>query len=104
MFGLGSKIESISTDNIKREMDNGAILVDIRNKEYFDSGHIQGAINIPIGSLAFNTGKLDKSKTILVICYVGGSSKMAASILRKAGFNSKNVLGGMEAWKGKVVS
>lgn len=104
-FGsTSSKYENITVDQIEDELDKGAVLVDIRNKDAFKAGHIDGAVNIPIRSLPFKKKELDKDKTILVICYVGGSSKMAAKLLSKSGYEVKNVIGGMEAWNGKVVT
>jgi len=103
MFGFGSKYENITAAEIKNEMDQGAIVLDIRNDQAFASGHIKGAINIPIRNLPFNMSKLDKDKTVLVICYVGGSSRTAANILTKAGYTVKNVVGGMESYNGPLV-
>lgn len=104
MFNFGTKYENISVDEVNKYLEKGAILVDIRNEEAFKQGHIKGAINIPIKALPFSMHKLDKNKDILVICYIGGSSKMASSLLSKAGFKVKNVMGGMKAWKGPIVS
>lgn len=104
MFNFGTKVENIENHEIKSYMSKGAILLDIRNKEAYESGHIDGATHIPIRSLLFNLNKLDKSKTILVICYVGGSSVTACKLLQKSGFKVKNILGGMQAWNGAVVT
>ncbi|OPJ55143.1 rhodanese-like domain-containing protein [Alkalithermobacter paradoxus] len=102
MFNIGSKLENISVDEIDKEIQNGAILIDIRNEEAYSEGHIKGAINIPIKLLPFKMNELDKSKTILVVCYVGGSSVVACKALSKAGFKVKNVTGGMKAWRGNL--
>ncbi|MDK2917516.1 MAG: hypothetical protein PWQ37_249 [Candidatus Petromonas sp.] len=104
MFNFGTKYEKISVDEIEKHMSEGAILVDIRNEDAYKEGHIKGALNIPMKSLPFRMSELDKNKDILVICYVGGSSRVASKILSKAGFNVKNVNGGMKAWKGEVVT
>lgn len=104
MFNFGSKVENITVDQIQSALENGATLVDIRNMDAYDQGHIQGAINIPIRILPFKFNQLDKDKDILVICYVGGSSVMASKVLSKAGFKVKNVIGGMQAWNGALVS
>ncbi len=104
MFKFGGKYENISVDEIEKHMNNGAVLVDIRNEPSFTEGHIKGAVNIPIKSLPFKMNELDKDKEILVICYIGGSSKMAANLLTKSGFKVKNVVGGMQAWQGPIVT
>jgi len=104
MFNFGVKYENISVDEIEKHINNGALLVDIRNESSFDEGHIKGAINIPIKSLPLRMNDLDKNKEILVICYIGGSSKMAAKLLTKSGFKVKNIVGGMKAWQGPIVT
>lgn len=104
MFGFGSKYENISVSEVNRHLSKGALLIDIRNEDAFKTGHIKGAVNIPMKSLPFKMNELDKNKELLVICYVGGSSKLASKILSKSGFKVKNVIGGMEAWKGEVVA
>ncbi|MBP2028263.1 rhodanese-related sulfurtransferase [Acetoanaerobium pronyense] len=98
MFLFGPKVDTISPEEAKQEIKKGAVMIDIRNEDAFKLGHINKAINIPIKNLPLKIGTLDKKKEYLVICYVGGSSKMAASMLKKAGFNVKNVSGGMQGW------
>lgn len=104
MFGFGAKYESISTEELNESMENGSLLIDIRNEEAYKEGHIKNAINIPIKSLPAKLKELDMSKNYLVICYIGGSSKAATKIMVKAGFNVKNVNGGMKSWNGPLVT
>ena len=104
MFGKKSQFENINVGQIQSELEKGTTLVDIRNKEAFASGHIKGGINIPIRSLAFKLNLIDKSKPVMIICYVGGSSVTAAKFLSKAGYQVKNVVGGMQAWTGNLVT
>ncbi|PAB56714.1 rhodanese-like domain-containing protein [Anaeromicrobium sediminis] len=92
-------IENISVEEIKKAMENGSILLDIRAKEDYNDVHITNAINIPFQSLRCELNQLDKDKEILVICYIGESSKRATYLLRQLGFNAKNIHGGMNAWK-----
>ena len=104
-FGsTSSSYDNIKVDQIEEELKNGATLVDIRNNSAYSAGHIEGAVNIPIKSLPFKMKELDKDKPVVVICYVGGSSKMASKLLSKSGYTVKNVIGGMQAWNGKVVT
>ncbi|KXZ39371.1 Rhodanese-related sulfurtransferase [Alkalithermobacter thermoalcaliphilus JW-YL-7 = DSM 7308] len=102
MFNFNNKIENISVDQIEQELQNGAILIDIRNEDAYRQGHIKGAINIPMKLLPFKIQELDKDKTILVVCYIGGSSVVACKALSKAGFKVKNVVGGMKAFRGNL--
>ena len=63
---------------------------------------INGAVNIPLGSLGKRMGELDKSKKIVVICRSGGRSSVAAQLLIRNGFTQVyNLNGGMLAYTKK---
>jgi phage shock protein E len=81
LFGLGP-----ATDYAQLVKD-GAIIVDVRSKGEFDSGHIKGSINIPVDSIANNLNKLkDKNKTIITCCASGMRSAAAKSVLKSNGY------------------
>ncbi len=98
MFFFKPKFESIGNITAKENLKKGYKIIDIRDKNTFKSGHIKGAINIPLAELSSRLKELDKEKNYMVICYVGGSSKSAAKILYKSGYNISNISGGMKAW------
>ena len=61
----------------------GAIILDVRSKSEYTSGHIKGSINIPVDQLVKNLSKLkDRNKTIITCCASGSRSSMAKSILK----------------------
>jgi rhodanese-related sulfurtransferase len=65
----------------------GAIIVDVRSKGEFASGHIKNSINIPVDQLSNNLSRLkDKSKPIITCCASGMRSASAANILKNAGY------------------
>ncbi len=82
--------------------DRGAVgmILDVRTPEEFATGHVPGAVNVPIDALASRMGALagEQGKEIYVICAVGGRSSVAADQLAAAGFSATNVLGGTDAW------
>ena len=71
-------------------LKEGAVIVDVRSPSEFQSGHVDGSINIPLQDISNKAGSLDNQKTILLCCASGSRSGMAASILRAKGF--KNVV------------
>lgn len=77
---------------------NGAQLVDVRTPAEFASGHVPGAINIPVHMLSSHVGQLDKAKDIVVYCRSGARSASAASALLQSGFNAVYDLGPISAW------
>ena len=81
-----------------------ALVLDVRDPNEWndDVGHIDGSLLIPLGELAQRGGEIRAyvSKPVIVVCRVGQRSDVAASALRKAGFqNVANLEGGLEAWR-----
>jgi len=75
-------------------------VLDVRSIEEYESGHIEGSINIYAGLLPERKQEVSTDKPIAVICKSGTRSGFAASILLKLGFNNiYNVMGGMTSWK-----
>ena len=77
----------------------GALLVDVREIDEFQTGHIPGAVNEPLSGIA-NTA-LPKDKPLFLYCQSGVRSKKAAGILKKMGYQAKSI-GGIESYKGRV--
>jgi phage shock protein E len=67
-------------------LQQGAIILDVRTKAEFQSGHIKGSINIPVQVLNANLSKIKKDKPIITCCASGMRSASAKSILSSNGF------------------
>ena len=77
----------------------GIVLLDVRTKEEFSFGTIDGAINIPLDELRENLDKLPKDRQIVVFCAVGLRGYLACRILSGHGFsNVKNLSGGYKTY------
>jgi len=78
-----------------------AIILDIRTKDAYTTGHIVDAISIPLTELESKYKKLEKSKTqpIIIVCAAGLESPRAASILAAHGFTTHLLSGGIRGWK-----
>ncbi len=77
------------------------VLLDVRTKEEVEAGKIGNALNFDINQHDFATQieTLDKNKTYIVYCAVGGRSSRAVSYMKANGFNSAyNMLGGYTKW------
>lgn len=84
ILGLGPKI------NYKELVANGAIIVDVRTRGEFASGHADGSVNIPLDQLNSGLKKIkDKEKVIITCCASGMRSASAKAILKSNGY--KNV-------------
>jgi rhodanese-related sulfurtransferase len=102
----GDRIEATEA---KQVVEKGqALVVDVRSKDAFNSGHIEGAISLPLAEIDARLGELPKDKMIVTYCTCGGeaSSLGAVTKLRAAGYTKVAALkGGLSAWQtagGKV--
>jgi rhodanese-related sulfurtransferase len=95
-----SGFTALSSAQAVRLINQGARVVDIRDQQPFDNGHIVDAINIPAGELADNFDKKFKAKTIIVVCDTGTSSGKAVATLRRSGHDKAfNLQGGLASWR-----
>ena len=92
----------ITAEEAKKIMDSGEeyILLDVREQEEFDAGHIPGAILISYTEIDEKAEAmlLDKDKQILVYCRSGRRSKIAAESLAKLGYTNIKEFGGIIDW------
>ena len=79
---------SVSTEDARRYLREGALLVDVRTPAEFADGSVSGAVNVPLSDLpdAMTNHCRDKSRVLLLHCQSGGRSGMAAMKLRAAGY------------------
>ncbi len=78
----------------------GVTVLDVRTEKEWNAGHIEGAIHIHGGKLQENFELVPRVKPVVVICGSGYRGSIAASFLKREGYeNVSNVLGGMSAWK-----
>ena len=88
-----------SPDDAKRLVAEGARLVDVRSSAEFASGHIDGAVNIPVDQLPGRVAEVGpKEGPVVVYCRSGARSARAASILKAAGYTRVSDLGAMSRW------
>lgn len=86
--------------------ENPAIIIlDVRSEEEFLSGHIKGAILLPVDEIdeRAETVLTDKNATILVICRTGIRSQAASYTLVSLGYKSVYDIGGIVNWPGELV-
>lgn len=94
-------VPEITNDRLAAELDAGAPLqvVDVREPQEWQAGHIPGAVHIPLGQLPQRRGELDPAQPTVVVCRSGNRSAHATSLLRQAGFaDVRNLAGGIVGW------
>lgn len=94
-------IPSVKPILLKRWMNEGKpmLLLDIRSKEAFREGHIEGAVSIPFSVLEEQYHTLPLDRPIVVVDERGFRSFIAACYLARKGFESTRLFGGMERWQ-----
>jgi rhodanese-related sulfurtransferase len=73
-------------------------LLDVREQDEWDAGHIDGAQHIPLGELGARLAELPKDRLVVAVCRSGSRSDRAAKGLRGNGLEAENLDGGVTAW------
>jgi rhodanese-related sulfurtransferase len=73
-------------------------LLDVREQDEWDAGHIDGSQHIPLGQLATRLDEVPRDRTVVAVCRSGSRSDRAAKGLRSRGYLAENLDGGVTAW------
>lgn len=76
------------------------LLIDVRTPQEYNSGHIAGAINIPLQELSARQSEIPQDTPLVLYCRSGNRSSQAANLLEDAGYNQIYDLGGTIQWTG----
>jgi hydroxyacylglutathione hydrolase len=93
------KTRSIAPGEAKRLLQNGALALDVREPSEFEGGHLNHAINVPLGRLAKSTSAIPGGVPVLAYCGHGERSTTGISILERNGIEAWNLEGGYEDWR-----
>ena len=94
-----SPIADLSPIDANTRVQAGALLLDVRELNEWQAGHVSGAMHLPLGELATRIAELPRDREIVVMCLSGGRSQVASGILARSGFASvANLSGGITAW------
>lgn len=105
-MGLFNIFKSFDIDEGVKEYEKtkDAILLDVREKDEYEEGHVPQAINIPLSTLESSVEKklTDKDKKIFVYCLSGARSSQAEKILRAKGYKDVENIGGFMDYSGEI--
>jgi sulfur-carrier protein adenylyltransferase/sulfurtransferase len=101
---IRSQVEEIDPAQVSEHLGNGIVLVDVRDSNEWDAGHIPGAKHVPRGYLESRIEGIagaDRSQAIVLYCATGHRSALAAHTLEELlGYeNVKSMTGGITLWK-----
>ena len=95
------KFKTIATNEAIELIDNGAIVIDVRSLDEYNTGHIRGAVNIPLDMI--NTISYGKDESLIIYCASGKRSLEAVNTLSDMGYTFLyNLDGGLLNWGGSV--
>jgi hydroxyacylglutathione hydrolase len=96
-----SAFKQLEGTQMRRELDSArlAVVLDVREDDEWQDGHIPGAVHIPLWQLPARAAELPRETPLIVHCAHGYRSSIASSILERAGFSDiTHVMGGYDGW------
>lgn len=94
--------QQITQEEAKEMMNTQEVIIlDVREQNEYDSGHIPGAVLLPVGTIDEDTAAAvipEKDSTVLVYCRSGNRSKTASSALAELGYTNIYEFGGINTW------
>src|SRR5437763_17092562 len=97
------QITEISPQDAAAKSKSGeATIIDVRDKDEWDEGHIAGAMHMSRGTIELDIEEKLPDTSAMIICHCGGGGRgaLATENLQKMGYkNVRNMAGGFKAWQ-----
>ena len=91
--------QQISVDEAAQLREEGAFILDVREPQEWDAGHIPGATLIPLGQIPDRLDEIPQDQPVVVVCRSGNRSGQATQFLRQSGYGlTTSMSGGMNQW------
>lgn len=99
------KISELTPEEVEQKMKSAEniTILDVREDDEWESGHIEGAVHIPLWQLPQSLDRLDPQDETVVVCHSGGRSLRACEYLSSLGYRVTNMAGGMSSWRGHTI-
>lgn len=91
-------VPEVDVDEVARGRDDDVPLIDVRQPEEYDAGHVPGARLIPLSEVGLRLAEVPATGPVQVICASGNRSEKAVQFFRQRGIDAYNVTGGTKAW------
>ncbi|MGE5701422.1 MAG: rhodanese-like domain-containing protein [Clostridia bacterium] len=101
---MEQQVKEILPSELLAKLEKGEKLqlIDVREPEEWNAGHIKQATLIPLGFLPYRLEELDKETPLVMICRSGARSHRACEYLQELGYDATNMVGGMLSWPGEM--
>ena len=96
-----ARITSLEAQDIIEQDPNSVVVVDVRNPDEYEAGHVAKSINIPVNDVLTRFSELPTDKTLLFICQMGARSGLACEMVAAMGVNPDliyNIEDGTPVW------
>lgn len=91
-------IRESTVADLARALEQGAAVIDVRNGDEYDDGHIPGAQLFPLDELGDRMADLPSNRPLYIVCKSGRRSSVAAENLNDRGIDAISVVGGTDDW------
>ena len=104
MVLVGVLVGCLGPKGGKMKLSDNAVLLDVRQADEFNAGHIDGAVLVPHDTIAEKIGAVvpDKNTPVYIYCRSGRRSAIAVEAMRKLGYTNLTDLGGMDEAKKRL--
>jgi rhodanese-related sulfurtransferase len=92
------EIPQLDAEQAAQAVEEGALLLDVREDDEWAAGHAPGASHIPLNEIPTRAPEIATGRKVVAVCRVGGRSQKAAEFLAASGVDVVNLAGGMRAW------
>ncbi|MCE4956794.1 rhodanese-like domain-containing protein [Macrococcus caseolyticus] len=94
----------MTLDALQETLSTGtdAVILDVRERDEYQSGHIPVAKNMPLSELEMQIDALNQDHEYIIICKKGGRASRAGEYLDHLGYNVTVAESGMDDWKGDI--
>jgi len=104
MFFMSNEIKTVTPQEVEKLINDGknVSLIDVREDEEVEEGMIPEAKHIRLGTLPERLDEINKEEEHIMICRSGRRSERACEYMQEAGYEVRNMVGGMMKWEGKL--
>jgi rhodanese-related sulfurtransferase len=96
---MAARVPEVDVRSVPADFPEGLVVLDVREDDEWEAGHIDGAVHIPMRQVPARLGDVPDAERVLVVCRVGSRSALVTGFLRAQGRNAVNLAGGMAAWQ-----
>jgi rhodanese-related sulfurtransferase len=95
---MAKDVPEVEAEEGRRRVEQGAVLLDVREPDEWTAGHAPEAVLIPLGEIQARLDEIPTGRPIVAICRSGARSGRVTEALTAWGYDAVNLAGGMRAW------